>query len=586
MPVSRTPPETQTTSYPSQDEPILQEHSDKGLEERSLLQNQPVSEQNEQFATYLRDDLISVIRKPQLPAFMRDRPDIWFILIETEFRANRITGDESKFSATLRALDTETLQQITDMIYRPPEKDKYETLKKIVVQRLSDSRQKQIQRLLNELVLGDKRPSQLLREMRDLAAGGITEDMLHTLWLNRLPSHLRPLLVASESLDLKAVAEMADRMMEITCSNSPYIMKTSQSVNSVENVQFSISKFEKRMDDFQSALTLCLSQMTKLMAQAVQNGSQQHRGRPRSRSRTPDNRGICYFHKKFGKEAHKLKKGKLKPKVSDLTLYAANTSPIKTFGTINLVVDLNLRRDFTWPFIIAEVEEAIIGADFLNHFNLLIDLRNRRLIDSITGLTTKGQLETVKCCSVSTVEYNSPYANLLQEFIEITRVKTVPYLKVTEFAHRIVTNGPPVTERPRKLAGEKAKAAKAEIQRLLDAGICRPSSSPWASPIHMVKKKNETWRLCGDYRKVNDITMPDKYSPPLVQSLFTQLDGNKIFSTIDLEKAYHQIPMFEEDVKKTAITTPWGLFEYLTMPFGLKNATQTFQSVLIITTTT
>lgn len=101
--------------------------------------------------------------------FIKDRPDIWFFLIESEF------------NATLRALDTDTLQQVMDILYNPPERNKYENLKHAIIQRLSDSRQKQIQRLLNDLVLTDKKPSQLLREMKDLAAGSIQDEMLHTL---------------------------------------------------------------------------------------------------------------------------------------------------------------------------------------------------------------------------------------------------------------------------------------------------------------------------------------------------------------------------------------------------------------------
>lgn len=93
----------------------------------------------------------------------------------------------------------------------------------------------------------------------------------------------------------------------------------------------------------------------------------------------------------------------------------------------------------------------------------------------------------------------------------------------------------------------------------------------------MVRKNYQGWRLCGDYRKLNSITAPDKYPPPLIQDLFQRLYGKKVFSTIDLERAYHQVPMHEDDVQKTAITTPWGLYEYVVMSFGLKNATQTFQ---------
>jgi len=93
----------------------------------------------------------------------------------------------------------------------------------------------------------------------------------------------------------------------------------------------------------------------------------------------------------------------------------------------------------------------------------------------------------------------------------------------------------------------------------------------------MKKKKDNTWRCCGDYRKLNAITIKDEYPVPLINDVTTRLAEAKYFTKLDLEKAYHQIPMAEEDIKKTAILTPFGLFEYLKMPFGLKNAAATFQ---------
>jgi hypothetical protein len=108
-------------------------------------------------------------------------------------------------------------------------------------------------------------------------------------------------------------------------------------------------------------------------------------------------------------------------------------------------------------------------------------------------------------------------------------------------------------------------------------GTIRRSDSLWSSPLHMVCKKHGSWRPCGDYRRLNLAMTHDGYPLPSILDLSNKLHGCKFFSCIDLVKGYRQIPMAAQDIAKTAITTPFGLFEYLFMPFGLRNAAQTFQ---------
>ena len=113
-----------------------------------------------------------------------------------------------------------------------------------------------------------------------------------------------------------------------------------------------------------------------------------------------------------------------------------------------------------------------------------------------------------------------------------------------------------------------------------DMGIIRRSDSPWSSPLHMVPNNAGGWRPGGDYSRLNDVTTADRYPVPHIQDFASQLVGASIFSKIDLVRGNHQIPVATEDVNKTAVITPFGLFEFLRTPFGPKNAAQAFQRLM------
>jgi hypothetical protein len=121
----------------------------------------------------------------------------------------------------------------------------------------------------------------------------------------------------------------------------------------------------------------------------------------------------------------------------------------------------------------------------------------------------------------------------------------------------IQTVGQPATAKFRRLDPTRLAAAKREFQSMLDEGVIRRSSSQWSSPLHMVQKPDGSWRPCGDY---------GKYPLPNMADLAARLDGCKLFSKLDLRKGYLQVPVATEDIAKTAIITPFGLFEFTRMP--------------------
>jgi hypothetical protein len=167
------------------------------------------------------------------------------------------------------------------------------------------------------------------------------------------------------------------------------------------------------------------------------------------------------------------------------------------------------------------------------------------------------------------------YENVLEYDQE--RPNIVPNIK-----HRIVIeeNQKPILQKRYRESPDKRKFIKDEVERMIKAKRIRESYSPWASPVTLAKKKNNNFRFCIDYRKLNSVTKPDAYPLPRIDELLERYQTIKWFTSMDLASGFHQVEMSEEDKEKTAFICSEGLYEFNVMPFGLRNAPGTFQRLM------
>ncbi|GFW02734.1 retrotransposable element Tf2 155 kDa protein type 1 [Trichonephila clavipes] len=183
---------------------------------------------------------------------------------------------------------------------------------------------------------------------------------------------------------------------------------------------------------------------------------------------------------------------------SNFSLFAANNTKIPAYGMMRRELNLDLRRPFIWTFIIADVSSPIIGADFLKHFNLLINLKKKKVGGCGNFSFHFLCFSNIVQPSILTVDANISFKNILSEYPDLSNPSLISKSASHGSVHHIITTGPPVTARPRRLHPKLYDAVKVELEFLLAQGIIRPSKSPWSSPLHVVPKSDSKVRPVGD----------------------------------------------------------------------------------------
>lgn len=249
---------------------------------------------------------VEAIQNLRIPPFWKEHPEIWFFQIESLFQANNVRSDASKYHVTVGGLSSDALLVVADIVKAPPAADKYTTLKQALISRLTDSADHQLHKALTELELGNRKPSQLLREMKSLAGERASEDVIRVRWLACLPHSIQSLLrVFQSDSTLEKLAQGADTLLE-TAGHSVMAASTHSKVASPSAATpVSPDPQTQELREIRNLLTQLIS-LNKDLLTKVNKLSNGARGRSQSQARSVSaskQSKPCFYHEKFGKDA-------------------------------------------------------------------------------------------------------------------------------------------------------------------------------------------------------------------------------------------------------------------------------------------
>lgn len=272
-----------------------------------------------QGSTPEKSDVAAISLPARLPPFWRQNPRLWFAQFEAAVAASKI-GEEQKFNLVVPLLGNSDLEQIGDIILHPPTTGKYSALKDRLISTYQESDHRQLQKLLSGLELGDNKPSQLLRKMRDLSGKLLSDEALKVMWLNQLPAQVRAVLSVNTESSLEVLAAMADKMMEhfepatvaaVSTANPPSSSPAVNEgqLNSITTLQISI--LTKQIEKLSLEVAELRSHQHSSYHRSRQNSAHRSRSRSQSRQRSEnarkpgDSDWLCRYHYRFGNRARR-----------------------------------------------------------------------------------------------------------------------------------------------------------------------------------------------------------------------------------------------------------------------------------------
>lgn len=282
----------------------------------------------------------------------------------------------------------------------------------------------------------------------------------------------------------------------------------------------------------------------------------------------------------------------------DMTLADGQCHSVRT-RTFVVEIDLCGRRVETSLIAVPEHEhsETLLGVDFITKINMMLDLSSntwhfkndsrhfefaRRDNFVLTTSSVHVEIDPLHLRSDEATNLNKHEKHqvscLLAKYRDVFCSNNQP----TSFAEHTIklSDDSPISVPPYRLSPDKKKILREEMDRMLEGDIIEECESPYAAPVVMVPKKDGTFRVCVDYRRLNSVTIPDRYPLPRIDDLLHAAKSTVFMTTLDLKSGYWQVPVKVEDRDKTAFITPFGTFRYKVMPFGLRNAPSTFQRLI------